>query len=425
MKRIDKNSEWEDRFRELQAFHQQFGHCQVPKRAAEFWRLARWIGQQLTRHWNLPVDRVRELFEMGFPFLHHDRQWLGYFFKLMDFKKKHGHCIVPWKWRDDPALNSWAGTQRCRRMRLHPGRRRRLDELGFVWNLFEHRWEQFFERLKAFYKAHGKLLARRDYRAIVGWASLQRKRRTQITTEQIRKLDSIGFDWDPFNSLWRGHVKALRAFKKRFGHCYVPQAWTEDPSLGIWVNELRHKRKKLSTERIAELDRIGFSWDFRDFAGLAKTPSARPVTYSDGLWTKRYLALKAFKEKYGHCRIPARWPQNRALATWVVRQRTWRDKLLPDRRRKLESLDFTWSPFEEDSLHMLGQLEDFKKEQGHCNVPMRYPKNQPLAGWIERLRARRREKQGSPSLSAQVLRRLNSIGFVWRVREPGTRPASP
>lgn len=429
MSPVGQQLDWEDQFRRLEAFQRQFGHCRVPKHSSELQPLLRWMADQVSGHWSLSLEQVRRLYDLGFPFPTHDRHWLRRYFELVEFRQAHGHCAVPWNWPQNPTLNTWCGTQRCARHRMSSQRRRRLDEIGFVWDMFELKWERCFERLKAFYEARGRLnVSRSEHRLILAWASHQRTRRNDLTAEQVQKLDKLGFDWEPFNNLWRGHIKGLKAFKKRFGHCYVPQSWNEPTFLGGWVHEVRCKREKLSPERIAELDQIGFAWDFREFAGLDDRTHAavEPIAYTDGLWMKRYGELKEFIATHGHCRVPAKWPPNPSLATWVVRQRSWREKLAPERREKLDALGFCWTPFEEHSLEMLEKLSAFKREHGHCNVPTRYPVDPSLSDWVQRQRERFHGHPKHTPLPAELRERLEELGFDWRLRDrpPRNGPAN-
>jgi len=56
--------------------------------------------------------------------------------------------------------------------------------------------------------------------------------------------------------------EVLVEFKSRYNHCNVPQKDSEYRSLGLWVSAQRQRLKKgkLSTERINQLNDIGFKW---------------------------------------------------------------------------------------------------------------------------------------------------------------------
>lgn len=83
-------------------------------------------------------------------------------------QRKHGHCLVPNRYKEDPSLGSWVATQRRTYKILTSGgsassgmnidRAKRLMELGFEWETSDPRhvpWEERYEELKAFVAANG------------------------------------------------------------------------------------------------------------------------------------------------------------------------------------------------------------------------------------------------------------------------------
>ena len=97
----------------------------------------------------------------------------------------------------------------------------------------------------------------------------------------------------------------LLAFKKKYGHCYVPQSG-EYVSLGHWCSVLRSSykkiqnnqkptRMKLSDEQIQRLNDAGFKWEPKP-----KRKRSAPIQSFDD----RFNKLMAFKAKHGHCYFP-------------------------------------------------------------------------------------------------------------------------
>ena len=101
----------------------------------------------------------------------------------------------------------------------------------------------------------------------------------QLTEKRIKELDSIGFKWKGWKT-FDEYMDDLRDFKAKHGHCDVPFLYSENKSLGYWVGKLRsmragtrtYKKKgsgfkesphKLTEERIAQLDKMGFKWRIR------------------------------------------------------------------------------------------------------------------------------------------------------------------
>ena len=148
-----------------------------------------------------------------------------------------------------------------------------------------------------------------------------------------------------------------------------------------------------------------------------------PKTHDDR-WEKRFSELQDFKKERGHCKVPATY-KNKSLARWVLHQRSLfrqmerggKTTLTIEKRERLNSIGFDWdSKANSDKLRwdeQFSELQNFKKEWGHCNVPTSYAKNKSLARWVLHQRAlfRRTERGESSTLTTERRKRLNSIGF--------------
>jgi len=64
-----------------------------------------------------------------------------------------------------------------------------------------------------------------------------------MTIERIRKLEAIGFVWNPKAEAnaeaYDDKFKQLVAFKETYGHCNVPQDYPTNQPLATWVNHQR------------------------------------------------------------------------------------------------------------------------------------------------------------------------------------------
>lgn len=146
-------------------------------------------------------------------------------------------------------------------------------------------------------------------------------------------------------------------------------------------------------------------------------------------WNAKFEELVAYKRKYGHCNVPARDPDHKALATFVVDQRTMHRKLregaptsiFPERIRRLNSLGFEWTVAKTKSLDFptrIEQLQVYKDKHGHCNVPQKCSEFTGLGNFV--LEQRRRYKlflSGSKtSMNQERVDTLNAMGFEWTLR---------
>jgi len=66
---------------------------------------------------------------------------------------------------------------------------------------------------------------------------------------------------------------------------------------------------------------------------------------------------------------------------------------------------------------MFRRLQEFQRENGHCNVPQGYSDDPELATWVKNQRQAYRymlEKKTTKRISPDRVTRLNHIGFEWR-----------
>jgi hypothetical protein len=141
-----------------------------------------------------------------------DTQWNKQYEKLVEYKRENGHCNVPTRnYHEDMSLGAWVRSQR----KLHSKNTIRLD--------------------------------RKDL------------------------LNKLGFVWRVDRSaLWNTQYEKLVEFKRKHGHCLVPQRFQEDVALGMWVSKQRqfHSKNTIRLDRKVLLDEIGFAWK-ADIGGAA------------------------------------------------------------------------------------------------------------------------------------------------------------
>lgn len=87
-----------------------------------------------------------------------------------------------------------------------------LIQVGFVWDSHDASWNEHYQCLEAFYHAYGHLQIPPNKDATCAslstWCKHQRRQyrimvqgggNNTMTIERIRKLESIGFEWNPRN----------------------------------------------------------------------------------------------------------------------------------------------------------------------------------------------------------------------------------
>ena len=435
---------WVDRFAEMDAFQQRFGHTRVPDRWAENPRLAHWrhTMRRQRRTGKLSPEQIARLDAIGFDWEEPgssgktrqeslEELWDTLLQQFRQFREQHGHASIPRDWPENPNLAKWAWRQRAQNYkgRLRPDRKERLDQLGFVWRvenmLRKEGWERRYGELLAFKErfGHTRVPAQwKENRGLGHWHYNQRafRRKSQLSAERIARLDALGFEWgelhrpsplhaENLTRRWDENYQQLRQFKERHGHCRVPTRWPENPALAKWVMHQRthHNHDRLPPERKARLEELGFTWRSEN-------------VWRKGRWERRFRELLAFKERFGHTRVPAQWKEDRGLGHWHYNQRHFRRKgqLSAERIARLDALGFEWeegqqlSPFHAENLarrwnERFEQLRQFKARHGHCHVPCDWEENQALANWVQKQRADYR----AGKLVPERHRRLNELNF--------------
>lgn len=217
---------------------------QVPKLFPENLTLGRWTAK--VRSWKKKKDpkltksRLHRLNAVGFVWdakkdpafwsiqqqtTQEETKWETNFNMLLDFKKEHGHVLVPKEYDENRALARWVSLQR---------KEKKLRDQGEI---------------------------------------------SHLTDERVERLHSLGFAWNTrsrehlrqavfsrFQDRWDKCMESLKKFKAKYGHCAVPRRWKEDEDLAAWAMRQRAQGRKfkqgidcyLTQERYDELVGMDF-----------------------------------------------------------------------------------------------------------------------------------------------------------------------
>jgi len=260
------------------------------------------------------------------------------------------------------------------------------------------------------------------YRSLSNWLYTQKKRKEgtynaqpQLTTEQIDLLDELGMDWSLASARerqnWDEHYELLIAFKEEYGHTRVPPRgdWKH---LYQWLyNKKRRKHRpyigspQLTQEQIDQLDELGIDWNHESL-----------------IWDEKYEELKAFKEKFGHTRVPSCEEEWDSLHEWLYRCKKRKNEnytkkmpqLTREQIRKLDELGIDWSinklPPPRSWDESFAELETFHGVYGHCKVPRNT--DPQLFNWVANQKKRLRGVR-QPELTDEQIEKLHSVGVKW------------
>ncbi len=118
-------------------------------------------------------------------------------------------------------------------------------------------WEEGFDHLFTYKEDFGncdvpsKFVCNDGYKLRV-WVDTQRSsfRQNSLSSEQVKRLNSLEFDWNPRDTTWRKMYEKLVTYKKDNGHCNVPRNYEPEPQLGGWVVKQRVKIRNGSLDDV-------------------------------------------------------------------------------------------------------------------------------------------------------------------------------
>jgi hypothetical protein len=305
---------WDDRMAMLQAYQTEHGDLLIPIRYKLNPSLGKFVHNTREQYklyhkktpegykkkCSLTAERIQQLDDLGFVWSterskRQEEDWTTRLEQLQAYKKKHGDCLVPHGYVEDPSFAEWIHRQRTT------------------------------------------------------YASMLKDDKPNVMVkERMEKLEEMGFNFTVHSDKWTDHWKLLQEYKEKHGHCQVPTHYAENPKLGRWVHTQRHQRRLqlkgkkncMTQERVDLLDKLKFSWE-------VKPSLDRPRA----TWQQRFDELRAFHKAHGHFRIPAgdqpqlhSWCQEQKQRLKNIDKNKGKDgskRMGPDRVEALLNLGFT------------------------------------------------------------------------------------
>ncbi|CAB9509845.1 helicase [Seminavis robusta] len=205
-------------------------------------------------------------------------------------------------------------------------------------------WERGYKSLKSFREKHGHTNVPYRYeedRTLGTWTARQRKLKDELTDDQRRLLEEIGFTWQSTQDrAWMEKFDRLKTYFEKEGHSCVPTSYPDDPELGEWTAKQRQKETqgRLSQERRELLDSVKFVYRINKF--VKRKSTAR----EDKKWWEQLERLIFFLLEHGHTLVPFQYFADKSLGRWVNEQRcqNMRGLLRHDRRDILSAIGFVW-----------------------------------------------------------------------------------
>mmetsp|Transcript_22637 Transcript_22637/g.41512 ORF Transcript_22637/g.41512 Transcript_22637/m.41512 type:complete len:557 (+) Transcript_22637:1260-2930(+) len=276
---------WENNFKEVVAWREEHGDCNVPKSQGS---IGSWCRRQRNewRNGKIAETRIRRLLDIGFNFDPLDRTsmeeptlapvdesifqsqaWINNYQALVRHVKDHGHADVPSGYKDttgniEGCLHTWVETQK-----------------------------RFFEK-------------------------------NSLPPQQVAMLEELGLDLSKKSDYsenrngvaWMNNYEALKRFKNEFGHTEVHadhitpnvEEYGGYRSLAVWIQKQREffKKKRLPDDRQYRLESLGIDLSakkisVRSYAGDEFAYTALGEIPDDNLWFEHEDGVKR--------RVPNTW----------------------------------------------------------------------------------------------------------------------
>jgi hypothetical protein len=378
---------WSTKFDGLVAY--QAEHARLPPQSTT--GLGRWVCLQRLARGTMSAERKAKLEALGWwvwsvraaPVI---VGWDARFDELVASHAEHGG-IPP---RSAPGLGMWVITQRTCRATMSADRKARLEaHEWWVWDPLDSAWSTRFDELVAFYEANGRIPPQSTPGGLGKWVTKQRAKRETMEAERKTRLEALGWwVWDALDDSWSTKFDELVAFYQANGR--LPPSATLG-GLGAWVVTQRMRRATMSAARKAKLDSLGW-WVWSVYAA--------PVLVG---WDARFDELVAYHAEHGMG--PARSAPG-GLGTWVHTQRRSRAKMTPERKTRLEAMEWwVWDTLDDAWSTKFEELVAFYESNGR--LP---PSATPCLGnWVTTQRTCR------ATMSAERKARLEALGWwVWR-----------
>lgn len=343
-----------------------------------------------------------------------DLIWIEKLKKWQEIVRKNGHQRLPsdaTSPRFTPEIGiiaRWANTQRvqARRGLLKDWRFKQLEDAGFLFEPLDTYWHRRYEELLDYKNKFGHSNVPKydnEYLKLGKWVGEQRYHKKRLSDERIRLLDELEFDWGIKRHKWDEMYGWLKDYYEQHGVAYVQRDMTQGYN-GQSLNRLNrwcckqiwyYNRNMLSKDKILLLNNINFNFNLKE-----------SILEND--WELNFNKMLEFKNKYGHCHVPVNY-EDRLFYYWVHRQRTKRNKLPEDKKRRLNDIGFIWHWEEHNWELNFKLLKKFYEENGNISIPN---ENRKLSEWVRYIR---KVKKGhfNYQLTEEQIRQLNGINFNW------------
>lgn len=343
------SSTWDHYYSEASIYYAEHGDLNIQKRyktpgglSLGSWLQVQRLVRAGRRTGSLTEQQIERLNGIGMQWENRcDQAWSYGLSEAEAYFAKHGDLMVPKKWqtRDGFQLGSWISNRRVDKIagKLDATQIKSLEKIGMVWDAFGEKWEKGYAAAAQYYADNGNLsvpvaYVTKDGMRLGRWLANQKQAYAggSLPQQKIARLETLGMQWNSNDAQWNVCYEAAKRYFEETGNLDVPTGYVSPDgiALGKWVARQQYVWKnpeksnsKLTSERIALLERIGMQWE--------KTES----------WLHKYELAEDYLRQHGSLQIPAKYKTEDGiwLGRWWYDQKTLLRKQSP--RLSVEQTD--------------------------------------------------------------------------------------
>lgn len=234
-KASNQDTRWYYHYYLLKQFYEEHGHTELLFHHPDDPRLGAWVHRQKKQKDRLSSEKVKLLEQLHFNWKvrkgSNQKRWEKMFEKLKAFQQEYHHVMVPSTY-EDAFLAKWVIYQRKNHDQLSVDQKERLESLGFVFDMQQHKalsWEYRYQQLLLFKKKHGHTnVPKHDKnKRLYDWVRTQRMMKETLPRERVKKLVDIGFEFSDTKQTqrdkqWLENYRKVEQFYKKHGHLHLP-----------------------------------------------------------------------------------------------------------------------------------------------------------------------------------------------------------
>jgi hypothetical protein len=368
--------------------------------------------------------------------------WENYYELAKQYYIKHHDLLIPHSFKtvngcdydeNGIKLGIWNQSQRKQFATLSFDRQKKLQDIEFIPDLAEYKWQKYYNLAQKYYEYYHNLLVPLNYKTKNGyeyningyklgqWLAYLRNNNNELSKKQKELLSNIAFIDNSHDYIWYKHYELAKVYYAYYGNLYISKEFitkngyeynSKGAKLGAWLYCQRMDYQNISSNKQQLLTNIGFSQN-----------------KNDSEWQEYFKLAQKYYERYGNLIIPINYTTSNGyeyndnglnLDLWLNEQRTHFSALYENQQQLLLSIGFIYDYHEFYWLRKYELTKSYLEHHTDLAIPRNfntfngyeYNKNGiRLGSWLFR------QKFNYATLSTEQKRLLSHLGIVWNARE--------